>query len=29
MTFLKLQEITRLWTCGEGQYNGNIAVLAM
>lgn len=29
MTSLKLQEITRLWTCGVGQYNGNVAVLVV
>lgn len=29
MTSLKLQEITRLWTYGVGQYNGNSAVLVV
>ena len=29
MTSLKLQDITRLWTYGVGQYNGNVAVLVV
>jgi hypothetical protein len=29
MTSLKLQEITRFWKYGLGQYNGNVAVLVV